>query len=213
MTKLLTIVAPDRAYFGRKDAQQLAVVRRLAADLDLPVEIVPVETVREPDGLAMSSRNAYLTPAERAEAPGLHRALLAGRALAADGARAPSSARSRRACVIGFPSRLPWPPTPTTPPAAARFAVDYVAVVDPDSFAPVDEAAAVPPAASSSPPCASAPPGCSTTSPSAPRRTTDSRHPSIEPDPHDGPHRASEGVTSVATVMINGRRRPPCAKA
>jgi pantoate--beta-alanine ligase len=143
VTKLLTIVAPERAYFGRKDAQQLAVVRRLVADLDLPVEIVAVETVREPDGLAMSSRNAYLTPAERAKAPELHRALLAGRALAAEGARAVVNEVSAR-LVTGFPSRLALAADPDAPRRPA-FSVDYVAVVDPDSFAPVDEAASVPP--------------------------------------------------------------------
>jgi len=88
VAKLLSIVGPQRAYFGRKDAQQLAVVRRLTADLDLPVEICGLGTVREPDGLAMSSRNAYLTADERAKAAELHRALLAGRAVAGDGARA-----------------------------------------------------------------------------------------------------------------------------
>jgi pantoate--beta-alanine ligase len=78
--KLLNIVAPDRAYFGRKDAQQLAVIRRLVRDLDLPVAVVPVETVREPDGLALSSRNVHLSAAERARALGLSRGLLAAQA-------------------------------------------------------------------------------------------------------------------------------------
>lgn len=78
--KLLHIVAPDRAYFGRKDAQQIAVIRRLVRDLDLPVVIVPVATVREPDGLALSSRNVRLRPAERARALGLSRGLLAAKA-------------------------------------------------------------------------------------------------------------------------------------
>jgi pantoate--beta-alanine ligase len=73
--KLLNAVGADRAYFGRKDAQQLRVVRRMVADLDVPVEIVPCDTVREPDGLALSSRNVYLTPEERAAAPVIHEAL------------------------------------------------------------------------------------------------------------------------------------------
>jgi len=88
VTKLLTIVGPDAAFFGRKDGQQLAVVRRLVADLDLPVAIVGVETVREPDGLALSSRNAHLNAAQRAKAADLHRALEAGRQVAAHGVRA-----------------------------------------------------------------------------------------------------------------------------
>ena len=77
--KLLNILRPDRAYFGQKDAQQALVVRRMVRDLDLPVEIVTLPTVRESDGLAMSSRNAYLSPAERMAAPALYRALCLAR--------------------------------------------------------------------------------------------------------------------------------------
>ncbi|MBX6322474.1 MAG: pantoate--beta-alanine ligase [Rhodospirillaceae bacterium] len=75
VTKLLLQAAPDAAYFGEKDYQQLLVVQRLARDLDLPVRIVGVPTVREPDGLALSSRNRYLTPQERARAAALPRVL------------------------------------------------------------------------------------------------------------------------------------------
>lgn len=77
--KLFNIVQADRAYFGKKDYQQLKVIQRLVRDLNLPVEIVPCETVREPDGLAMSSRNVYLKPEERQAATVLYRALCAGR--------------------------------------------------------------------------------------------------------------------------------------
>jgi pantoate--beta-alanine ligase len=73
--KLLNITRPDRAYFGQKDAQQAVVVQKLVRDLNMPVEIVVCPTVREADGLAMSSRNAYLSPDERASAPVLYRAL------------------------------------------------------------------------------------------------------------------------------------------
>jgi pantoate--beta-alanine ligase len=84
VTKLLNMVQPDAAYFGQKDAQQALVIQRLARDLDIPVQIEVVATVREPDGLAMSSRNVYLTDEERERALGLSRALVAaGRAVAA----------------------------------------------------------------------------------------------------------------------------------
>ena len=73
--KFFNIMAPNRAYFGQKDAQQVVVLKKLVRDLNLPVELVICPTVREPDGLAMSSRNAYLTPEERAAAPVLYRAL------------------------------------------------------------------------------------------------------------------------------------------
>ena len=85
--KLFNAAEPDRAYFGRKDAQQLRVLRRMTADLDLGIEIVACDIVREPDGLAMSSRNVYLSEAERAAAPVLYRALLEARALYKDGER------------------------------------------------------------------------------------------------------------------------------
>jgi pantoate--beta-alanine ligase len=85
VAKLFAICQPDRAYFGEKDAQQLAVIQRMVRDLNTRVEVVPCPIVREADGLAMSSRNVRLTPAARAQAPVLHRALLAARALVDEG--------------------------------------------------------------------------------------------------------------------------------
>jgi pantoate--beta-alanine ligase len=87
VAKLLAIVGPCRAYFGEKDFQQLAVVRRMVADLSMPVDVVGCPIVRDDDGLALSSRNVYLSPAQRAAAPVLHRALEAARDRAADGER------------------------------------------------------------------------------------------------------------------------------
>jgi pantoate--beta-alanine ligase len=100
VSKLFALVGPCRAYFGEKDFQQLAVVRRLAFDLSFPVEVIGCPTVREPDGLAMSSRNAYLTPGERAAAPVLYRALTAGAARVEGGERDPASVREAMVAEI-----------------------------------------------------------------------------------------------------------------
>lgn len=117
--KLFGIVQPTRAYFGQKDAQQLAVIRRLVADLDVPVEIVGCPIVRADDGLALSSRNVYLSPAERAAAPVLYRALVHARAAWQAGERHGASLRQ------GLLDML------TREPLAQ---VDYAAVVDPETF-------------------------------------------------------------------------------
>jgi pantoate--beta-alanine ligase len=93
--KLLNIVQPTRAYFGQKDAQQLAVIRKMVRDLDVPVDIVPMTTIREPEGLAMSSRNTYLTPEQRAAAPVLHESLTLAQEMWTRGVRDAEQIRSR----------------------------------------------------------------------------------------------------------------------
>ena len=119
VTKLFNVVTPDVAYFGQKDAQQVAVLRRMVRDLDLPVELAIIPTVREPDGLAMSSRNQRLTPDERIRALALSRALNAAEAEIAAGERdAETIAAGARAAMDGVRP-------------------EYLALVDPDSFQPV----------------------------------------------------------------------------
>ena len=121
VAKLFGIVGPDLAYFGRKDAQQLAVVRRMVEDLSIPTDIVGCDTVRESDGLAMSSRNRYLSADQRERATSLWRALQAGAAAVADGES-----------VTGVEGRM------TEVLEAETDAVDYAALVNPDTFEPAE---------------------------------------------------------------------------
>ena len=116
---LLSLVGAERAYFGLKDYQQVRVIRRMALDLALPTEIVALETVRESDGLAMSSRNARLSPAGRAAAPVIRRALLAGASCVRGGERDAAAVRSAISGVLA------------TEPLADS---DYVSVADPESL-------------------------------------------------------------------------------
>jgi pantoate--beta-alanine ligase len=118
VAKLFNIVAPDVAFFGAKDAQQVAVVRRMTTDLDLPVRIEVVATVRESDGLALSSRNARLSPQERGRAVALSEALLAAEAVARDGAG--DGAAVRDAALRALAARDVEP--------------EYVELVDPEAF-------------------------------------------------------------------------------
>ncbi len=121
VAKMLNMVGPDRAFFGAKDAQQVALVRRLVADLDIPVAIEVLPIVREPDGLALSSRNVRLSAGERVQATALHRGLTAaGRAVAA-GVRDAGRLRASAETAMRDAGVTP----------------EYVAVVAPDSFEPV----------------------------------------------------------------------------
>jgi pantoate--beta-alanine ligase len=123
VAKLFSMVGPCRAYFGEKDFQQLAVVTRMAADLSMPVEVVGCPIVREPDGLAMSSRNVYLTPAQRAAAPVLHRAMLDVVRAAAAGERQVAVLTARLAEAIG---------------AEPEAELDYAEIVEPATLEPAD---------------------------------------------------------------------------
>jgi pantoate--beta-alanine ligase len=122
VVKLLNIVQPDVAYFGEKDAQQLAIVRRVVDDLNLPVTIAPVATVREADGLALSSRNRRLSSDERRLAPVLYQALNAVRDEVARGATDSAVALARASAVI---------------PDDGRLRLEYLELVDPATFQPV----------------------------------------------------------------------------
>lgn len=115
VAKLFAMLGPGRAYFGEKDYQQLAIIRRMAADLSLPVEVVGCPTFREPDGLAMSSRNVYLTAEERPAATVLWRSLQAGRDAVVDGSRDPGEIEAVMDAVLA---------------SEPKVSPDYAAVVD-----------------------------------------------------------------------------------
>src|SRR5882762_5730204 len=123
--KLFSLVRPDTAVFGQKDAQQLVLVRRMSADFGLGIEIEAVPTVRAADGLALSSRNKYLSTEERAVAPVLHRALAAGAAAASGG---PGAVLAAAQAVLDTGRPLPAGKSPR---------VDYLALADERSYAPV----------------------------------------------------------------------------
>ena len=121
--KLFQIVHPERAYFGEKDAQQVAIIRRMVTDFNIPVAIVQVPTVREADGLAMSSRNRHLSKAERAAAPALYRALLDVQRRVLAGERDAVALKSAAAAAIPHPDMLK---------------IEYFDIVYPHSLQPVD---------------------------------------------------------------------------
>lgn len=119
--KLFQVFEPARAYFGEKDYQQLAMIRRMVEDLNVPVEIVAVPTVRESDGLAMSSRNRLLTPEHRAAAPALHRALQLAATKASQGVRDPAEIKRAALAELAHP----------------LIRVEYLEIVDPVWVEPV----------------------------------------------------------------------------
>ncbi|HEX5939027.1 MAG TPA: pantoate--beta-alanine ligase [Dehalococcoidia bacterium] len=125
VAKLFNIVSSTRAYFGQKDAQQLAVIRRMTEDLNLPVEIVSCPIVREPDGLAMSSRNAYLSADERKAASVLYKSLTAAKAAFDAGDKDAGSLKGRMRAVLAI---------------EALAVVDYVSVADPRTMLELERA-------------------------------------------------------------------------
>jgi pantoate--beta-alanine ligase len=127
VAKLFHIVAPDRAFFGQKDAAQVAVLRRMVRDLNFDLELVVCPTVREPDGLAISSRNRYLSPPERGQALVLSRALSAMLAAYQAGERTAARLLEIGREVIAMEPQV---------------RIDYLTVVDPDTLLPLESASA-----------------------------------------------------------------------
>lgn len=122
--KLFNIVQPDRAYFGQKDAQQVAVIRRMVRDLNMPLDVVEMPIVREPDGLAMSSRNVHLSSDQRRAALSLHRSLTTAVDVIAKGERCAARIRERMCKIIE---------------SSGSADLDYVEIVDADSLRSLDE--------------------------------------------------------------------------
>jgi pantoate--beta-alanine ligase len=123
VAKLFNIVRPDRAYFGQKDAQQLLVIKKMTADLDMGVEVIAVPTVREPDGLAMSSRNTYLSAEERKQAVVLYQSLKLAQKLYADGEK---DAKAIKAQMTALISQQPL----------AK--IEYISIADADTLDELD---------------------------------------------------------------------------
>ena len=125
VSKLFNIVQPDKAFFGAKDFQQATILRRMSADLNFPIEVVVCPTVREADGLAMSSRNRYLTPAQRVQAPGLYRSMVSAAAFVRS--QHPAAGEVAVAIVRQLAAEVP------------DGVVDYIKIVDPDELCDVQE--------------------------------------------------------------------------
>jgi pantoate--beta-alanine ligase len=129
VAKLFNIVQPNKAYFGQKDAQQVVVLKRMTRDLNLPVEVIVAPIVREADGLAMSSRNVYLNPAERAAAPVLHRALMKAKEQWQNGQHSVSALKKTLEQTVA---------------GEALIQLEYVSVADADSLQEIDTVEARP---------------------------------------------------------------------
>ena len=123
VAKLFNIVQPDAAYFGQKDAQQLAVIRQMKRDLDMPIDVIGCPTVREHDGIALSSRNAYLSPTHREQACCLYWSLCEAQRLIAGGERDAEQVRQALRAIIN---------------AAGPSSIDYAEIADPQTMQPVE---------------------------------------------------------------------------